>query len=302
MRVLLFSLLLSISFSAFAQIETPAPPSEIEILEDTLAVLSFAIVNDSTPVKRYASCQKFIKTLVQALKHENSFDHPFERIKAVSIQYAPDSTFRIFSWQLYVDVNEYHYYGTIQMNQPTLKLYPLVDRSEEVEDPFMDILDPKNWYGNLIYNIKSFDTDEGKKYLLFGFDGYRFFTKRKIVDVLAFDNDKAMLGAPVFEAEDSTIVNRFVLEYAADARVKMNWHDELDMVVFDHLIEMASPYKGQESMYIPDGDTDGLKYENGIWRYQRRATCNCPNFESAPRPQPVFQDDDRKNRIDLFGN
>ena len=300
MRFLLFCLFFSASLSAFAQKEKPTPLTDIEILEDTLAVLSFAMVNDSTPVKRYASCQKFIKTLVQSLKHENSFDYPFERVKAVSIQYAPDSTFRIFSWQLYVDINEYHYYGTIQMNQPELKLYPLVDRSEEVEDPYMDILENKNWYGNLIYNIKSFDTDEGKRYLLFGFDGYRFFTKRKIIDVLAFNDDKAILGAPIFEAEDSTIVNRFVLEYGADARVKMNWHEELDMPVFDHLVEMASPYKGQGNMYIPDGDLDGLKYEDGIWKYQRRVYDTI--IDEAPRPEPVLNATERKDRIDLFGN
>jgi len=300
MRFLLFLTLFCCSLSAFAQEEKPVLKSDIQILEDTLNVLSYAMVNDSTPVKRYASCQKFIKILVQALKHENSFDFPFERVRSVSIQYAPDSTFRIFSWQLYVDINEYHYYGTIQMNQPKLKLYPLVDRSEEVEDPYMDILEPKNWYGSLIYNIKSFDTEEGKKYLLFGFDGYRFFTKRKIIDVLAFEDDKAILGAPVFEAEDSTIVNRFILEYSADARVKMNWNDDLNMVAFDHLVEMASPYKGQGNMYIPDGDMDGLNFENGIWRYKTRLFNEI--LDEAPRPEPVFNSKGRKDKINLFGN
>jgi len=300
MRFLLFLTLFCCSLSAFAQEEKPVLKSDIQILEDTLNVLSYAMVNDSTPVKRYASCQKFIKILVQALKHENSFDFPFERVRSVSIQYAPDSTFRIFSWQLYVDINEYHYYGTIQMNQPKLKLYPLVDRSEEVEDPYMDILEPKNWYGSLIYNIKSFDTEEGKKYLLFGFDGYRFFTKRKIIDVLAFEDDKAILGAPVFEAEDSTIVNRFILEYSADARVKMNWNDDLNMVAFDHLVEMASPYKGQGNMYIPDGDMDGLNFENGIWRYKTRLFNEI--LDEAPRPEPVFNSKGRKAKKDLFGH
>ena len=300
MRFLLFLTLFCCSLSAFAQEENSVLKSDIQILEDTLNVLSYAMVNDSTPVKRYASCQKFIKTLVKALKNDNSFDFPFERVRSVSIQYAPDSTFRIFSWQLYVDINEYRYYGTIQMNQPKLKLYPLVDRSEEVEDPYMDILEPKNWYGSLIYNIKSFDTEEGKKYLLFGFDGYRFFTKRKLIDVLAFDGDKAILGAPVFEAEDSTIVNRFILEYSADARVKMNWNDDLNMVAFDHLIEMASPYKGQGMMYIPDGDMDGLNFENGIWKYKRRLFNEV--LEEAPRPEPVFNSKGRKAKKDLFGH
>ena len=280
--------------------EEASKVGSIEQLEDTLMVLGYAIVNDSTPVNRFASCQKFIKTLVQALKYENSFDYPFERLKQISIQYAPDSTFRVFSWQLYVDIDDYRYFGTIQMNEPTLKMFPVIDRSAQIEDPYMDVTDADNWYGSLIYNIRSFDTDSGRKYLLWGFDGYRFFTRRKLIDVLSFEDGKPKFGAPVFEMEDSTIVNRFVLEYSAEARVKLNWNEDLGLIVFDHLVLTGSPYKGQKSMYIPDGDMDALKLEKGVWRHQRRIFNQ--TLDKAPRPEPVFNTNKRSEKIDLFGN
>lgn len=295
MRYIIFLFLFCTTF--FAKAQTPDTPtekivrSEIQILEDTLNILGFAMVNDSTPVKRFASCQKFIKTLVKALKNENSFDYPFEKINTVSIQYAPDSSFRIFTWQLYVDINEYKYFGTMQMNQPELKMFPLIDRSEEVEEPKWDALTNNNWYGSLIYNIKEFETPSGEKqYLLFGFDGYSFFSKRKFIDVMTFGkNGEPIFGAvPLFEAEDSTNVNRFILEYGSDARVQLNWNDELQMIVFDHLVEAPSAYPGQQFMYIPDGDVDGLKLEDGKWKYVRRIFDQV--LEEAPRPEPVFNE------------
>lgn len=77
--------------------------------EDTLALLAYVIVNDSLPEHRYSACHKLIPMLVSALKTPNSFRFPFERLKSVSIMYPPDSSFRVFTWQLYVDKDEYRY-------------------------------------------------------------------------------------------------------------------------------------------------------------------------------------------------
>lgn len=308
MRYIFILLFFTNSFIAFAQDETPKTETqpiktEIQLLEDTMNILGFAIVNDSTPEKRFAACRKFIPTLVNALKTKNSFDYPFKKLNTISIQYSPDSTFRIFTWQLYVDINDYKYYGTIQMNQPELKMFPLIDRSEEIEEPKWDELSTKNWYGSLIYNIKEFETAEGaKQYFLFGFDGYRFFSKRKFIDVMTFNekNEPTFGAIPVFEAEDSTNVNRFILEYGSDARVQLNWNDELNMIMFDHLVEAPSPYPGQEYMYIPDGDTDGLKLEDGKWKYIRRVFDQV--LDEAPRPEPIFNEKGgRKDRKNIFG-
>ncbi|MCB0661817.1 MAG: hypothetical protein KDC24_03675 [Saprospiraceae bacterium] len=293
---------LIVAIPFFGKAQTPQPEIEnletIQTLEDTLAILSFAMVNDSTPVKRFASCQKFIKTLVQALKNENSFYYPFERIRTVSIIYPPDSTFRIFSWQLYVDINEYHYYGTIQMNEPELKMYPLIDRSGQVSNPESAILKKDNWYGALYYNVLPFPDSSGQ-YLLFGYDAFEFFNKRKFVDVLSFKTGEPVFGAPVFEKEvkkdETKIVDRFVLEYGSDAKVKLNYDKSLNMIVFDHLVLMASPYPDQDFMNVPDGDIDGMYYEDKIWKFKPRIYDQI--LEEPPRPAPVLDD----NKKDIFG-
>lgn len=299
----LFAVLLVVTafFPAPAQETQPEIPlsaenfQKIKTIEDTLVILAYAMVNDSTPDNRFASCRQFIRNFVRALKVENSFYYPFERLRTISQLHPADSTFRIFTWQVYVDTDNYHYYGTIQMNSPTLQMTPLIDRSEDVQNLLSAELTPENWYGALYYKIEEFDTPSGKKYLLFGFDGYRFFSKRKLIDVLTFQNGNARFGAPVFETESKNLQHRWLLEYGSDASVRLNYDDNLQMVVFDHLVETGSPYPGQGAMNIPDGDIDGLFLEKGVWKFKARVFDQ--TMDEAPRPMPVLDDKSK----DIFG-
>jgi hypothetical protein len=265
-----------------------------------LGLLSFLIVNDSLEENRLLAVKKFIPTLVKALKQENSFQYPFERLKSISIQYPADSTFRIFTWQLYVDENDYRYFGAIQMNTSSLKLFPLKDRSFEVADVHNDILPPEKWYGAVYYNLKEFDTNEGKKYLLFGYDGFGFHTKRKLVDVLSFKDGKPVFGSPVFVSTDPDHPhepkNRLVLTFSAAASVKLNYDGHLDMIIFDHLINGSSEVPGQGPTNLPDGSYEGYQLKNGQWEYVYKVFDHV--YETAPREEPVLNSSKKK---DVFG-
>ncbi|MFQ5446351.1 MAG: hypothetical protein ACE5FF_05405 [Saprospiraceae bacterium] len=279
--------------------DTVSPQSQLKIYEDTLGLMSFLVVNDSLPENRFAACKKLITTLVQALKIEDSFHYPFSRLHSVSILYPPDSTFRVFTWQLYVDKENYRYFGAIQMNSPELKLFPLIDRSFEVNDVEHEILTPEKWYGALYYNIRQFDTAEGRKYLLFGFDGFSFFNKRKLVDVLTIGDDYATFGAPVFVKQDSTmeqpiVSNRLLMEYSAEASCRMNFDETYDLILFEHLIPMAGNY-GQGMTMVPDGSYEGYRLENGRWHWVEKVFHQTQ--EEAPRPEPVL---DERGK-DIFG-
>jgi len=260
------------------------------------------IVNDSLEENRLLAVKKFIPTLVTALKQENSFEYPFEKLHSISIQYPADSTFRIFTWQLYVDENDYRYFGAIQMNTPELNLFPLRDRSFEVKDVNTEILTPDNWYGSVYYNLKEFDTNEGKKYLLFGYDGFSFFTKRKLIDVMSFKDGKPVFGAPVFVSVDPQFPhepkNRIVLNFSAAASVKLNYDPFLEMIIFDHLIQANSEIPGQPPSNLPDGSYEGYQFKNGQWEYVSKIFTHV--YEKAPREEPSPYDDGARKK-DIFG-
>lgn len=279
----------------------------IATYEDTLGYLSYLIVNDSLEENRFRAVNKFIPTLVKALKVKNSFDYPFERLKSISIQYPADSTFRVFTWQLYVNENDYRYFGAIQMNDEKLKLFPLIDRSFDIEDIEHQTLQPDQWYGALYYNIREFDTKEGKKYLLFGYDGYQFFTKRKVVEVLSFNDGKAVFGAPVFVSEDPNNAflpkSRLALTYSAEASIKVNFDEHLDLLIHDHLIETSSSISSQGPVKLPDGSYEGYQLKDGRWTYVAKIFDHVYENEEATRQQPIFDGKKpRKQKKDIFGN
>ena len=269
-------------------------------IEDTLGLLAFAVINDSVPEHRFGACRELIPSLVRALKVKNSFHYPFEQLKSVSIQYPQDSTFRIFTWQLYVDVNDYRYFGAIQMNDSELKLFPLRDRSFEAEDIEQIALSPEQWYGAVYYNLKEVKGPEGKYYLLFGFDGNEFFKKRKLIDVLHFREEQPIFGAPVFHnTEDEKQVrqkSRIVLEYTAEASIRMNYDELHQMIIFDHLIPMNGLY-GEGVTYIPDGSYEGYELKNGRWMYVPKVFHQVQ--DEPPMPHPILNNPNKK---DLFGN
>ncbi len=259
--------------------------------EDTLALLAYAIVNDSFPEHRFGACHRLIPTLVAALKTPNAFHYPFERMKSVSILYPPDSSFRIFSWQLYVDKDEYRYYGAIQMNTPELKLFPLVDRSFEIRGDLEQLeLTPEQWYGVVYYNIYQTDGPKGRYYLLFGFDGYEFFRKRKVLDVLSFRDGKPVFGAPVFRHENRqkqvTWRKRRVIEYASAATVRFNYDPALGIIIYDHLIAMPGA-DGEGVNYYPDGSYEGYRLEKGVWNHIDNVFTQTQS--EAPRPFPILE-------------
>ncbi len=272
----------------------------LKTYEDTLGLVSFLVVNDSLPENRFASTKKLITTLVQALQMENSFNYPFERMRTVSIQYPQDSTFRIFTWQLYVDVDDYRYFGAIQMNTPELKLFPLIDRSAEVYDEEQAILSPEQWYGSLCYNLRQFDTAQGRKYLLFGFDGYSLWNKRKLIDVLSFEDGKASFGAPVFVSKNEVTgevgtLNRIVKTYSAEISFKLNFDETYDIIMFDHLILAGGNY-GQGPTMVPDGSYEGYRLENGVWNWVEKVFDQVQ--DEAPRPEPIL---DERPKDDIMG-
>jgi hypothetical protein len=241
--------------------------------EDSLKIYADSMINGEAAGKRFLSDSQFVKTFVRTLKISNSFLYPFDSLPTVSKLYPPDSSFRIFSWQLKKDDYMYYQKGAIQMKTPdgSLKLYPLFDASMFTGKPQDSVRSKKNWIGAIYYRVIQ-KTFNGKKYYtLLGFDDYTVSSNRKWMEVLSFDDQSGepVFGGPVITFKDDTsrikpVLNRFAIEYKKEARTLFNYNPEMDMIIYDHLIsETEEP--GKKDTYIPDGDFEGFKWENGQW-------------------------------------
>ncbi len=296
-------LLLLLLVASLGSLATQAQSDSLVQQEQSIVQTARTLLQDTSKAQRTTAAEALLPQLEQLLDHPNSFAYPFDSLREVSIQYPADSSFRIFSWQLYVTPNEYRYFGAIQTQAKERTLTPLIDRSARVDDPEFDILGADDWYGAVYYNIKAFSTPDGPRYLLFGFDGYQFFDKRKIIDVLHFRDGQAVFGAPVFatleEGRGPITQNRLIREYSAASAIRCNFDPELEIIILDHMASIRRP-DGKGISLIPDGTYEGYRFDEqqGLWVYEEKLFHEV--LDSAPRPQPVFEQGKKKR--DIFGN
>ena len=292
-----FPALIVIALSSKAQKLAPADLAILKTQEDTLSYYAKSMVFDSFVENRFHYDSLFIRLLVKALKTPNSFEYPFDSVYTISRLYAPDSSFRIFSWQLQKDESYFRQEGAIQMKTAdgSLKLFPLIDASDYTSVPVDSVRSNLNWIGAIYYKIIVKEYKGKKYYTLFGYDDNDFASTRKWLEVLTFDaNGQPVFGGNYFDYKNDELkptqpVTRFLLEYEKDARARMVYDPDMDMIIFDHLIsESNEPQK--KFTLIPDGDYEGFKWQNGKWEHVDKVFNQALQDGQAPRPKPVYDD------------
>lgn len=276
-KPIFFLFLLFSAASLFAQQKIVA--TDLRTLrqkEDSLKTLAKTFLTAEATEDRMRKDSLFIKTLIRGLQVKNSFYFPFDSVRGVSHLYAPDSTFRIFTWQL--DFQDNYAYtrqrGAIQFRTTdgSLKLTPLKDYSEFADDPLDSTRSKNTWIGAVYYNIIQ-NTFNGKAYYtLFGFDGNSYRTNKKWIDVLTFDQQ----NQPVFGAQQYFTFEkdsaqrkpqyRYSIEYKKEAATTLNYSEDENMILVDHLISETNE-PDLPWTFIPDGDYEGFQWANGKWHH-----------------------------------
>jgi hypothetical protein len=267
---------LSIKFSsAQGKISTP----DLKVLqkkEDSLKLMAKSFLTEAETADRMRQDSLFVKTLIRSLQVRHSFEYPFDSVRGVSHLYSPDSTFRIFTWQLSFD-NDYAFNrqrGAIQMrtNDGALKLIPLLDYSEYAQDPTDSARTRNNWIGAVYYNIIKTQHNGRAYYTLFGFDGNSYRTNKKWLDVLSFDaQNNPVFGAQQFFTFEKDSVKRksqfrYSMEYKKEASTTLNFDEDMQMIIVDHLISETNEPEYAWT-FVPDGDYEGFKWVNGKWQH-----------------------------------
>ena len=297
MKNLSLFLLLALLFSADYMHAQKIQSSDLKTLqskEDTLKKFGFNIVNSEDPVERLRNDSNFTRTMVRALRIAYSFDYPFDSLITISKLVAPDSSFKIFTWQLMKDESYTRQKGFIQMKTKdgSLKLFPLRDVSEFTEEPTDTIANHGGWIGSVYYKMITKEHNGKKYYTLLGYDENNQKTTRKWIDILSFDQN----NEPVFGlnngfsfAEDSLPKNpqiRFLLEYKKDGRARVQFDEEMDMILYDHLISESNEPKKKYTL-IPDGDYEGFVWKNGQWLHINKVFTQKLEDGQAPVPLPA---------------
>lgn len=284
------------SVSAYGQSDARAEVSALMPWADML-------VADTNPQHRQMASDTLFLRLQHLLSDPASMSLTFDSIPQVSVLQPADGAFRLFTWQLSLSDSTFVYKGFLQQRQPSgVRLWALDDRKSEMSGWPVDAeSDPEFWYGALYYNMHPMELkDKRRAYLLFGYDGFSRSERRKLIDVLWFDpaDGSPHFGLPIFSrSEDNSREpeHRFMLQYYAESFVRLNWDTAYNMILFDHLISMPSPYDGSMT-YLPDGSYQGFKVEKGRLQFVDRAFHDVQ--QTAPRPFPIL---DRDKSKDIMG-
>lgn len=299
-KLLPLFLLTLIGVTASAQTFTPAELTEFKKREDSLKQSGYQMINEPDAAKRFRADSLFTRTLVRTLKLKNSFNYPFDSLRTISRLVSPDGAFRIFTWQVEKDETINRQHGAIQIrtSDGSLKLFPLIDRSEIIYSPLDTTMSHLWWIGNIYYRMILKETGGKKYYTLLGYDEYTMKVTRKWIDVLSFnEKGEPVFGAPIFSfKEDSVPVphqTRFVIDFKKDGRARVQYDDEMDMILFDHLIsETNEPQK--KYTLIPDGDYEGFKWQDNQWVHVNKVFTFKLKDGEAPVPEPLDMDNRQK--------
>ena len=300
-RLLYLVILLAAYSWAEAQKISSADLKILKSKEDSLKGLAKNLIVDSLTAGRMRNDSLFVKTLVRTLQVKNSFYYPLDSVLGISKLYAPDSAFRILSWSLSFDDYYSRQRAAIQMKTTdgSLRLIPLRDYSEFTDKPLDSVRTKDNWIGAVYYNIIKTEHNGKPYYTLFGIDDHSVRSNKKWIEVLTFnDKNQPLFGGPLFTFEKDSVKrapqSRFAIEYKKEASTLVNFIEEEGMILVDHLIsetdEPEKPYT-----FIPDGDYEGFKWENGKWVHINKVFDFKLKDGEFPMPDPLRDDKGNNN-------
>lgn len=292
------------SLNASSQTISAADKKKLKVKEDSLQQIARFMITDTLEVGRLLAYRDFVPTFIRALQIKNSFYYPFDSVLGISKLYAPDSSFRIYTW--YVEIDDYRGWqrGFIQMKTPdgSLKGYRLFDDPEWTKDAYFNPRNATNWIGAVYYNIIKTQHQGKNYYTLFGIDREGLRSQKKWIDVLSFDEKKQPVFGGGFSFKEDSVAkptqSRFSIEYKKDARTFVNYEPELKMILFDHLISETDEPEFPWT-FIPDGDYEGFKWQNGMWVHIDKVFTYKLEDGQAPVGDPLLDSKGNKNEDKL---
>lgn len=201
-----------------------------------------------------------------ALELPGSANYRWEKLDQIGKLKSDDGSLRVYSWLYMADRNTYHYSCFFQVidRKGNAEIFKLKQsRSPEAKgEEYPQTLE--DWHGKIYYGLHQSKYRRKTLYTLMGMDFNNMNSSMKSVEVIAIQR-----GKPVFRDDQfldgGTVKDRMIFEYSNEVAISVRYNQELDLIVFDHLVPFHPLYHGNYQFYGPDGSYDGLKFQEGIW-------------------------------------
>jgi hypothetical protein len=202
------------------------------------------------------------------VKSDSVFTHRFTNLRYLGQIISPDSLIKIITWNLVLDSQPGRYYCYFIRKQDQgkdNKIYRLSTTYNEKALRTDTIYTESDWYGALYYDLKPVIIDNNKCWVLLGIDYGNANISRKIIEVLTFDSNGAIVFGKKWFNSGKDISYRAVFEYASNAMMSMRFRSD-NSIVFDHLVPFSPSKKDDREFYGPDYSFDAYNFKDGIWK------------------------------------
>ena len=238
------------------------------INQDRIESLANAVLQELPAKEKDSINALLIHELDFDLTIKQAFRHSFDKVKSMSILTSPDSSFRIFNWEVsYLDGrNRYEcvQIKKIRNNFILEKLEP-TDSIFNKESFTQELFNATNWIPALYYKIIPVKTRFQTYYTLLGWDGNDLLTNKKIIEVLWFNKKgKTTFGAGIFR-DNRTVQSRVIFEYGGQNSMTLNYEEQLDRISFNHLAPPSSTLEGIYEYYGADVSFDAYDWNGKYW-------------------------------------
>ena len=267
----------------------------IKEYEDTLLVLTNNIMYGKTLETREKANIGFISELKEIMKYKESYDYPFNALKTISRLNPEDNSFRLFNWILPKENGTSKYFAFIILPNSEKGYNQIIELKHTETNLFnfeTTIYNNENWYGSLYYKIISPKKKNNKYYTVLAWNGNNPESTIKIIDVLEIKNQKAIFGKDIFiKGEDTT--KRILVEYNRNTSASVNFDENNNRIVLDHLVPLKDNQEGFNKFYVPDGSYDCFLYKNGEWIFKEdidiRTNKSLPEIDKDKNERGLFK-------------
>ncbi len=243
------------------------PPGAEAMLEDLFSRI-LDTRNDAERIRINDSISLIIDSYVAS---DVIFTHKFTNLRYLGQILSPDSRIKIVTWNLILTdgTNRYFcYFIRKGENGKENRIYKLTGTNMDKAPRTGITYSSDDWYGALYYGIQPFRAGKETYYIVLGLDYGSLLVSRKIIDVLSFRDDGAIIfGKKCFVRGDETKL-REVLEYSADGVVTLRFHNK-KTIIFDHLVPFSSSQQGNPEYYGTEFSFDAYILKKGLWRFTK---------------------------------
>ncbi len=244
-----------------AESQLSGQAKHLNLLRDEIAFYADITATADLDQHRIRAHDQMVACIDTFLMDKGSYEMSLDSIPWLSVLHGDD--FRIVTWQLRRSDDEYKYSGFIQWPD---RLVRLKDTRPFINGAAYTTFTPSGWYGCLYYRILPFEKGKEKYYVLLGYNAENSLLNIKVADVLDLSGPEPRLGLPVFVGQGEPR-SRLMITYADVSPARLNYDDQLEGIVHDHLESMPIGPEG-ESLPVADGSMEAWILKKGDWIYQ----------------------------------